>query len=180
MIALGVGLMVALPKIGVLKTKDIRRVNFLLIIFMAGALSMGVVLTQTKALDVLTNIMMSWMTPYLGGSFHSASVLYWTAFAYHFVLASELSMLSTSLPVLVNFAVQHGFNPVALAMVWNFASGGKMFVYQSAVLILGYSYGYFQGKDLIRVGLVLTIVEGLILLFLVPFYWPLIGLQWMK
>jgi di/tricarboxylate transporter len=58
-IALGVGLMVALPKIGVLKTKDIRRVNFLLIIFMAGALSMGVVLTQTKALDVLTNIMMS-------------------------------------------------------------------------------------------------------------------------
>jgi hypothetical protein len=35
-----------------------------------------------------------------------------------------------------------------------------------------------QGKDLIRVGLVLTIVEGLMLLFLVPFYWPLIGLQW--
>ncbi|PYR68092.1 MAG: hypothetical protein DMG20_09985, partial [Acidobacteria bacterium] len=69
---------------------------------------------------------------------------------------------------------------VALAMVWNFASGGKMFVYQSAVLILGYSYGYFQGKDLIRVGLVLTIVEGLILAFLVPFYWPLIGLQWLK
>jgi anion transporter len=179
-IALGVGLVVALPRIGVLKTKDIRRVNFLLIIFMAGALSMGVVLAKTKALDVLTGVMISWMTPYLGGSFHSASVLYWTAFAYHFALASELSMLSTSLPVLVNFAVKNGFNPVALAMVWNFASGGKMFVYQSAVLILGYSYGYFQGKDLIRVGLVLTIVEGLILLFLVPFYWPLIGLQWVK
>src|SRR2546422_7636529 len=179
-IALGVGLMMALPKIGMLKTRDIRRVNFLLIIFMAGALSMGVVMAKTKALDVLTDTMMSWMTPYLGGSFHSASVLYWTAFAYHFVLASELSMLSTSLPVLVNFAVQHGFNPVAFAMVWNFASGGKMFVYQSAVLILGYSYGYFQGKDLIRVGAVLTIVEGLILLFLVPFYWPLIGLQWVK
>src|SRR5438552_2431721 len=179
-IALGVGLMVALPNIGLLKTRDIQRVNFLLIIFMAGALSMGEVLAKTKALDALTDVMMSWMTPYLGGSFHSASVLYWTAFAYHFVLASELSMLSTSLPILVNFAVQHGFNPVALAMVWNFASGGKMFVYQSAVLILGYSYGYFQGKDLIRVGLVLTIVEGLILLFLVPFYWPLIGLQWVK
>jgi anion transporter len=179
-IALGVGLVVALPRIGVLKTKDIRRVNFLLIIFMAGALSMGVVLARTKALDVLTGNMMAWMTPHLGDSFHSASVLYWTGFAYHFVLASELSMLSTSLPILVNFAVQHGFNPIAFAMVWNFASGGKMFVYQSAVLILGYSYGYFQGKDLIRVGLVLTIVEGLILAFLVPFYWPLIGLHWVK
>jgi anion transporter len=179
-IALGVGLVVSLPRIGVLKTKDIRRVNFLLIIFMAGALSMGIVLAKTKALDVLTGGMMSWMTPLLGSSFHSAGVLYWTGFFYHFVLASELSMLTTSLPVLVNFAAQHGFNAVALAMVWNFASGGKMFVYQSAVLILGYSYGYFQGKDLIKVGLVLTIVEGLVLLFLVPFYWPLIGLQWMK
>src|SRR5437016_2202534 len=40
-IALGVGLMVALPKIGLLKTKDIQRVNFLLITCMAGCLSMG-------------------------------------------------------------------------------------------------------------------------------------------
>ena len=63
-------------------------------------------------------------------------------------------------------------------MVFNFASGGKLFVYQSAVLILGYSYGYFEAKDLIRVGAVLTVVEGLILAFLVPFYWPLLGLHW--
>jgi hypothetical protein len=68
----------------------------------------------------------------------------------------------------------------ASKIVASAASGGKMFVYQSAVLILGYSYGYFQGKDLIRVGLILTIVEGLVLAFLVPFYWPLIGLQWLK
>ena len=86
-------------------------------------------------------------------------------------------MLSTSLPVLVNYAVQNGFNPVAFAMIFNFSSAGKIFVYQSAVLILGYSYGYFQTKDLLRVGLVLSIVEGLILLLLAPLYWPLIGLS---
>src|SRR5207247_10695503 len=109
--------------VGLHYTRDIHRVHFLLITFMAAALSMGEVPPKTNALDALTDVMMSWMTPYLRGSFHSPSVLSWTAFAYHFVLASELSMLSTSLPILVNFAVQHGFNPVALAMVWNFASG---------------------------------------------------------
>ena len=177
-IAMGVGLVLALPKIGVLKNKDIREVNFLLIVFMGGALSMGEVLIQTKALDVLTNAMMSWMAPLLGGTFWSGSVLYWSAFFYHFILASELSMLSTSLPVIIDFARQNGFNATAFAMLWNFASGGKLFVYQSSVLMLGYAYGYFEGKDMLKVGIVLTIVEGLILLFLVPLYWPAIGLHW--
>jgi sodium-dependent dicarboxylate transporter 2/3/5 len=177
-VAMGIGLAVALPKVGVLTTKDIRSINFLLIIFMGGALSMGEVLIQTKALDTLTNSMMAWMTPLLGNSFQSSSVLYWTGFLYHFVLASELSMLSTSLPVILHFAQTHGYNATAFAMLWNFASGGKLFVYQSSVMILGYAYGYFESRDLIKVGLVLTIVEGLILMFLVPLYWPLIGLHW--
>lgn len=179
-IALSVSLLLALPKIGVLKTADIRKVNFLLIVFTGGALSMSTVLAQTKALDVLTDTMMNRMTPLIGGSFYSASVLYWSAFLYHFLLSTEVSMLSTSLPVIIRFAVAHGYNPVALAMVWNFASGGKLFVYQSTVLILGYSYGSFEAKDLMRVGLVLTIVEGLVLFLLVPFYWPLIGLHWLQ
>lgn len=63
-------------------------------------------------------------------------------------------------------------------MVWNFASGGKMFVYQSSVLMLGYAYGYFEAKDLIKVGFVLTVVEGIVLALIVPLYWPLIGLYW--
>jgi di/tricarboxylate transporter len=152
----------------------------LLIVFTGGALSMSTVLAKTKALDVLTDKMMQWMTPLIGSSFYSASVLYWSAFLYHFLLSTEVSMLSTSLPVIIRFAVTHGYNPVALAMVWNFASGGKLFVYQSTVLILGYSYGSFEAKDLLRVGLVLTIVEGLVLFLLVPFYWPLIGLHWLQ
>jgi di/tricarboxylate transporter len=67
---------------------------------------------------------------------------------------------------------------VALGMIWAFAAGGKLFVYQSPVGIFGYSYDYFQGRDLIKVGAVLTIVEGLFLMVLAAMYWPLIGLSW--
>ena len=31
-------------------------------------------------------------------------------------------------------------------------------------------------KDLLKVGFILTVVESIILLLLVPFYWPLIGI----
>jgi di/tricarboxylate transporter len=91
-------------------------------------------------------------------------------------LASEVSMLGTSIPPLMNFATSRGLDPLAIGMVWTFAAGGKIFVYQSAVLIVGYSYGYFDARDMFRMGLLLTVVESLILILLVPFYWPLIGI----
>ena len=36
---------------------------------------------------------------------------------------------------------------------------------------------YFQGKDLLRIGFYLSVIEAIILLLLVPFYWPLIGIR---
>jgi len=175
-IAMGTGLAIALPKVGVLTTTAVKRVNLLLIVFMAGALSMGEVLVRTKAIDVLTSGVMSWMTPFLGGPFLSTVVLFWTGFVYHFFLGSELSMLSTSLPVVLNYAGTQDLDIKAIALIWNFSTTSKIFVYQSSVLMLGYAYGYFETKDLFKLGLALTIVEGLLLSLLVPLYWPLIGL----
>lgn len=42
----------------------------------------------------------------------------------------------------------------------------------------GNSYGHFTGWDVLKVGGVLTLIEGLILMGLVPLSWPLIGLRW--
>jgi anion transporter len=175
-IGLGVGLFAVLPRLGVLDMEDLKRVNYLPVFFVAAAVSMGQVLVSTKALDVLTNVMFAWMQPLLTNIYSSTLVLYWTAFVYHFFLASEVSMLGTSIPLLMNFATTHALDPLALGMIWTFASGGKLFVYQSAVMIVGYSYGYFDGRDMLRVGLALTIIESALLLLVVPFYWPLIGI----
>ena len=176
LIGLGVGLFAALPRLGVLDMDDLKRLNYLPVFFVAAAVSMGEVLVSTKALDVLTGVMFAWMEPLVTNVYSSTLVLYWTAFVYHIFLASEVSMLGTSIPLLMNFAKTHGLDPLALGMIWTFASGGKIFVYQSAVVIVGYSYGYFDGRDMLRIGICLTIVESIILLLLVPFYWPLIGI----
>jgi hypothetical protein len=60
---------------------------------------------------------------------------------------------------------------------WTFAAGGKLFAYQSCGLVVGYSYGYFTARDLLRIGWWLTVVEFVILILLVQFYWPLFGLH---
>jgi anion transporter len=176
-IGLGVGLASVLPGIGVLTVEDMKRMNYLPVFFVAAAVSMGEVLEETKALDLLTNDLLSWMEPMLGSVFQTSMVLYWTAFVYHFFLASEISMLGTSIPVLMNFAKSHGLDPLLIGMIWTFGAGGKLFAYQSGVLIVGMSYGYFSSRDLLRLGLLLTLVQCVLLLLLVFLYWPLIGVR---
>jgi len=176
-IGIGVGLAAVLPGIGVLTVDDMKRMNYLPVFFVAAAISMGEVLAQTKALDVLTDLLLSWMEPMLGNMLQTTVVLYWTAFVYHIFLASEISMLGTSIPILMNFARSHGLDPLLVGMIWTFAAGGKVFAYQSGVLVVGMSYGYFGSKDLFRLGLLLTLVQCVLLILLVLFYWPLIGIR---
>jgi solute carrier family 13 (sodium-dependent dicarboxylate transporter), member 2/3/5 len=176
-IGIGIGLLATVPGLGVLNQEDLKRLNYLPVFFTAAAIGMGNVLVQTKALDAMTAIMFDWMRPWVTNVYLIVLVPYWTAFCYHIFLGNEISMLATSMPPLLNFAKSSGIHPLPIAMVWAFASGGKLFVYQSGVMVTGYSYGYFKAVDLLRVGICLTVVESLVLLLLVPFYWPLIGIR---
>lgn len=177
MVGMAVGLIGALPGIGVLDVEDVKKVNYLPVFFVAAAISMGDVLVATKSLDVLTNVMFNWMTPLIHGVFGSTTVLYWTAFTYHLFLASEISMLGTSIPLVMKFALAKHLSPLILGMIWTFGAGAKIFVYQSGVMIVGYAYGYFETKDMFKVGLWMSIIEYLILLGMVALYWPMIGLH---
>jgi anion transporter len=176
MIGLGVGLLAIMPRVGVLDTDDVRKINYLPIFFVAAAVSLSNVLAQTKALDVLTTILFDWIQPFIGTSWTSTFVLYWAAFLYHIVIGNEIAMLATSIPPLMEYAKQHGIDPLSLGMIWTFGAGPKIFIYESAVLVVGYSYGYFDNKDMLKVGALLSIVTAIILLLLVPLYWPLIGI----
>jgi di/tricarboxylate transporter len=176
MIGLGVGLLAIVPVIGVLDTKDVRTINFLPIFFVAAAVSLSNVLVETKALDVVTGELFELMKPHITGTWVSTMVLYWSAFFYHIIIGNEIAMLSTSLPILMTYARDHGINPLTLGMIWTFGAGPKIFIYESAVLVVGYSYGYFTNKDMLKVGAILSVVTAIILLLLVPLYWPLIGI----
>jgi hypothetical protein len=94
--------------------------------------------------------------------------MYWTAFVYHFLLASEISMLGTSIPLVMEFAKSHDMHPLLLGMIWTFSAGGKLFAYQSGVLIVGYSYGFFAARDLVRMGACLTVEARNIGPFMAP------------
>jgi di/tricarboxylate transporter len=177
MIGLGIGLLSVFPFMRILEISDLRKLNFLQLFFVASALSMGNVLSATKGLAVLTNTVIAWLEPILQNNSLSILALYCTGFVYHIFLASEISMLATSLPLLMNFATAHGLSALKIGMLWVFSSGGKIFIFQSGVLVIGYGYGYFRGKDILRLGLLMRVIESLVIFVLASFYWPLIGIR---
>jgi len=179
-IGLGIGLSLCLPRLGVLDVKAAKQVNFFVIIFSAGALSTGAVLMETQVLSLLTAQLVAGMRPFLGNALTYTITIYTAAFLYHFIFANRQTMLVTSLPLLLAFATTHDLNVIALALLWTIGGGGGLFVYQSGVYVLGYSYGYFKARDFMKVGVLLTIVQAVLLAFLVPYYWPLIGLNWTR
>jgi anion transporter len=177
MIGLGVGLLAVLPGIGVLTMDDMRKMNYLIVFFVAACISTGDILRETGALKILTDSAFGWLEAFVGNAWISTTVLYWTGFIYHIFLGDEISMLATSIPVLMQFAHTHGVDPLSLGMIWTFGAGGKIFVYQTAVLVVGYSYGYFTPKDMLRMGFILTVIEFFLLLLVVPLWWPIIGIH---
>ena len=174
-VAFGVGLIGLLPFVEVLNAEDFRKANLLPYFFVAAALGMSEVLRETGGLKVLTDTFLGGMEPLLANRLIAVPVLYWTAFVYHFFTASEISMLATSLPILMEFAKTHGLDALWVGMVWTFAAGGKLFAYQSAPLIVGYAYGYFRHVDMLKLGAMLTVVEFLALTFCTAIFWPLLG-----
>jgi anion transporter len=142
MVGLGIGLLGTLPLMGILRIEDVKKLNFMQLFFVAAAISMGKVLSASGGLQLLSNIVFACLEPLLAWPLISTFVLYWTGFAYHLFLASEISMLGTSMPLLMQFAAAHGLSPLKLGMLWVFSSGGKIFVYQSGVLVIGYTYGF--------------------------------------
>ena len=117
------------------------------------------------------------MQPLLSGPISYTLTLYLGGFLYHFIFANRQSMLITSLPVLLVFGKAQGLDLVSLALIWTIGGGGGLFIYQSGVYVVGYSYGYFQAKDFFKLGLALTLIQGALLVLLVKFYWPYIGLN---
>lgn len=177
-IALGVVLLALLPRIGVLDIADLRSVDYLLVFFVGSVVSMGKVLSATKSLELFTQGLFDWLTPLTGHPYLGPFALFWTGFVFHLVLASGISMLGTTMPGLMAYASAHHLNALALGMIWTFSSGATIFAYQNAVLIVGYSYRCFTARDLLRLGLCLSIMESLLLAIVVPFYWPLLGIHY--
>jgi hypothetical protein len=75
-IGIAVGLLLTVPRVGVLDLAALRAVNFWPVLFIGGALSMAQVLTDTQALAHLTEALGTWHTVLLSEAWRATLTLY--------------------------------------------------------------------------------------------------------
>ncbi len=167
------GLLVTLPRIGVLDEEDIRKTNFLMVIFVGAALSLGAVLIETHTASVLAHAMFNWLIPFLHGE---SPLMYGALFVYNFVLhllmGDELGVIAATMPAVLQFAQDIQVNVVVTGLLWTYATGAKVFIYQSGPLVAGYAFGFFSTRDMFKLGALITAVE-LLMAMLLPYWWKL-------
>jgi sodium-dependent dicarboxylate transporter 2/3/5 len=89
---------------------------------------------------------------------------------------SNAAAVAVMLPLGFSLAGQLGVPPVAIVLTCSLAAGLDFtFPFSSAPNTIAYSSGYLGMRDMLGVGLVMTVIQVLVMLVVSWLYWPLIG-----
>lgn len=147
-----------------------RLIEWRLIILIGGMTSLGVAMTETGAAELVA----SWVAQ-ATAPFGPYAVM--TAFiVLTMLLTQALSNAAAALvvvPVAVSTALQVGMEPRTLAVVVALSASLSFITPLEPACLLVYSPGKYRFMDFVRVGLPLSLLALLVLLGLVPVFWPM-------
>lgn len=151
-----------------------ENVNWGIILIYGGAVCIGYAMSQTHAaLWVAEESILKFIPPGFG-LLAGFSLLSW-------VISEGVSnsvVVAMILPVAIDVATTYHLNPVvmsmAVALPAGFAFSLPMGTPANAIV---YSSGYIRLKDMVKTGIILNLIAWILCLFMMKFYWPLIGLE---
>lgn len=149
-----------LPLVKIMDTKKLNTINFTPLFFVMSYLAIGSAATQIEAT--------AWISDNLLGMLKEMSVLganiagFIMAYFINFVL-TPVSALSTFTSAITNIAIEMGMNPYILVGSFNLGFSNILLPYESAVLLLFYSFGYISFKKMVMALFIRLIVSGIVL-----------------
>jgi di/tricarboxylate transporter len=161
------------PGINLLQQDDLRKIDFLIVFFVSGAMSIGAVAADIGAAQMLADQLM----PLINGS----TVKYTLVAAYMFgwlllFFVTPMTGLSTFAGPLSTLAMNVGLDPRLTVYSFIYGMDQAVFPYQYALLLLVFKTGYVTRQYLLRLLLPKVLVGGCVLLLVALPYWALLGL----
>ncbi|WP_342387769.1 SLC13 family permease [Salinicoccus bachuensis] len=170
--------LITLPKIGFVKWKEVVNINFDLILLIGASLSLGYALTESGALDVLTDAL---LTDTLIQLFSNPWVAMVTVIIisqlYHMVVTNISTAVVTLVPIIITISVEVGLNPVMMTFVTSITLlFGFILAIQSMPNVIIYNEGRIRQKDLVKPGIVITVISALATILVAFTFWNFFGL----
>ena len=170
---LGIGCLGFFPGIGLLKSDDFSKIQFKVVFFLAGAVTIGAVASSIG----ITESVINFVQPYFEqmNSYELVMSIYIFSILANFLL-NPLALIATLMIPIANLCSNLGYSATigGYSMIMGFNQA--LFPYEIAPLMLVYGFGYLKLTHLIKV-MVFRIVAGIIFMTVVTYpYWLYIGL----
>jgi anion transporter len=167
------------PVIGIgIKDKiALKRIGWDAVLLLAAGLSLSTALTKTGAAVWLAKAI-------FGGigmeTWHPAGVLaFFTAFVFltHLGFAGNTAHKLAILPLVISSAMSMGLNPVWIGLPAIVSSTHSFILHtMSPPNVIGFGTGYFPLNDMIKSGIVVTIMSWIVIVVFAMVWFPLIGI----
>ncbi|MGD8611166.1 MAG: SLC13 family permease, partial [Desulfobacterales bacterium] len=150
-----------------------RQIEWKAVFLIAGMLPLGTALDQTGAARMIAEAVVALVGPF-GPTAVMFGLVSLTFLATCFVPTAALVVLMA--PIVLNTAANMGLSPQALLMAVAMAASASFMTpisHPANILVMG--PGGYRFIDYIKVGGLLTLTILLIIVFILPFFWPLTG-----
>ena len=150
-----------------------RQIEWKAVFLIAGMLPLGTALDQTGAARMIAEAVVALVGPY-GPAAVMFGLVSLTFLATCFVPTAALVVLMA--PIVLNTAANLGLSPQALLMAVAMAASASLMTpisHPANILVMG--PGGYRFMDYIKVGGLLTLAILLIIVFILPVFWPLTG-----
>jgi di/tricarboxylate transporter len=164
------GVLILLASRAVMLKEVYELIDWRLIVLIAGMISFGTAMEKTKADQYLADMIVNYFQAY-GGLAVLAGF-----FALTVALTQPMSNQAAALvvlPIAVKTALALGLNPRAFAVAVTYAASCSFLTPLEPACVLIYTPGRYRFLDFVKVGSILTIAVFAIVMFLVPYFWPL-------
>lgn len=175
-IALGVFVLMLLPRVGVLSFSDYAgKMNWNIVFFLTGAFALGSLVGKLKLAPVVEH----WLVP--AHLPHNAYVLgllvsVWSMLI-HLFSGDAASSMAVTVPVFHHAAVSYGLNPLVYGFIAYMSIFTQyFFLYQAAGTLFAYGYGMFSQKDVFKFGVASVFTTALGLGVVSVLYWQVTGM----
>ncbi len=145
-------------------------IDWRLLILIGGMTAFGMALTKTGAAEFLASGIVQWLEPF------GVMAIMAGFFVLTILLTQPMSNAAAALvvlPIALSAAQKLGVNERTFAISIMLAASISFIAPFEPSCILVYGPGKYKFSDFVKTGVGLTIILTIVVLFLIPFFWPL-------
>lgn len=175
--ALMVAIIILSPGIGVLKWSSFQRgFPWSIIFVVAASLSLANALNSSGAAAWLAGTVASTFFSTVPNPHIQLVLLMLMASLARFAITSITAFLTLVLPVVVTLSQQVGLNPLVCGMAVTIVADSVVYyTFTGPSTIMAYERGYFSAWELMRLGLVMTVLSYAVVMLVAVPYWSMLG-----